>query len=266
MRPAWFSANHPLVQREVRQWRKQLRQLWFTFLILPCACTLCLGSPSLLFSPGPRAFQQDLAQGAFLAAWGWEILLSVWLTVVTTTRAIALVARERETSNWPLLRLTPFDPVDIVKAKTGALIYGLRWPIALVLGLRLASVVVTVFGAVQTQQLTLVETGLASLFLFIFCAELLVNVGYNCAVGLLASTLTRTTAAANALVYPLHFALFLFIFLPLWYLFGGEIFGYSFKDSLSGGLTLFNSLIIAQVIVGALLFRVAAAQAQRLTD
>ncbi len=192
----------------------------------------------------------------------------MWLGVLATNRAMASIARERETQNWELLRLTPFDVREIMAAKVAAVVYWLRWPIALVLVLRLLGVVA---GLADVSSSIGVPGFLAGmLFLIIFCGELIVSVLYNCAVGLLASAFARTTAAANAVVYPLHFGLLLFIFIPVLRLPVPRLFEHyvwsNYLELIATGSYIYLALMLTQVVVAGILFFIAYFQAGRLVD
>jgi hypothetical protein len=269
--PAWLSSSHPIVQRELSQWRKQTRALWLTFLLAPVAITGCLWLP-YVWVPA-SASGASIVAGLFLTAWLWEIVLSLWLGFVATTRAITLVSYERETRNWPLLRLTLFDVPDILRAKIGAVFYGLRWPIVLVIGLRITALAATVLT-----QPDLGSPGallVAGLFTLLFCAELVISVAYNCAVGLLASAITRSTAAANALVYLIHTLLFVLLYGPLWYWAAAPLSEMVFLPAryrldpghaIAAGMTFFAVMMLSQVILARLMSLFAEARVERITD
>ncbi|MBM4422756.1 MAG: hypothetical protein FJ030_05120 [Chloroflexi bacterium] len=202
-----------------------------------------------------------------MTVWGWEGWLSLWMGIVVTTRTALLIARERESQNWPLLRVTPFDSADILKAKAGAALYWVRWPIIQLLFLRAACVAIAV---ANSPDITPTQTALAAAFALLFCAELFVSAVYNCSVGLTASAFAKTSAVANAAAYSLHIALFLFIFLPIWNRFAGPIFeAFFYSDHLSTltrSIAVFSLLIAAQLALAGAMFFIAAIQLRRIVE
>lgn len=267
--PVWASPSHPLVRRELGAWRKHRRQLWLTFLLIPGLCTAVYWASFII--PAYRRGLSEIPSAFLLTLWAWEGVLCMWLSVVATTRAISLIAQERETQNWPLLRITPLDPHEITRSKIGAVVYWLRWPIAFLLILRIVCVL---FTAAASNGITAPQLALAALLAVIFAAELLVSMLYNCAAGLVVSSFTRATANANAIVYLLHTTLFLFIFLPIWMTLGkgiSEGFGLyylrpDYWSILGRSAILFIALIGAQGLLGGLMLIVATARAARIVE
>ena len=260
-RSAWASPAHPVVRRELLLWRKATRQLWISFLFFP----LCCSSSFVLTSRDPAS---DFRPALTFGLWGWGGFLSMWLGVLVTSRAMTLIAHERETRNWELLRLTAFDMREIMAAKVAAVVYWLRWPIALVLVLRLLGVAAGLADVGSSIGAPGLIAGM--LFLIIFCSELIISVLYNCAVGLLASAFSRTIAAANAVVYPLHFGLLLFIFAPVLRSPVPRLFEHyvwsNYLELITTGIYLYLVLILTQVVTAAIMFFIAYVQARRFVD
>jgi hypothetical protein len=172
-----------------------------------------------------------------------------------------------------VLRLTLLNVADILRAKIGAIFYWLRWPLILVMALRLAALAIT-FAANLSGPSPAVSI-LAVLFTGIFCAEIVISVTYNCAVGLLASSLTRTTGAANGIVYAIHAALFALVFGPLWYVGAGHFassfflpppYGPHLFEGLIAGLSLLAILILSQGVLIALMGLVAISRVEHIAD
>ncbi len=207
----------------------------------------------------------DFRPALTFGLWGWGGFLSMWLGVLATSRAMSLIARERETQNWELLRLTAFDVREIMAAKVAAVLYWLRWPIALVLVLRLLSVVAGLADVSSSIGVSGLIAGM--LFIAIFCFELIVSILYNCAVGLLASAFSRTIAAANAVVYPLHFSLLLFIFVPVLSRPVPRLFEHfvwsNYQELITTGIYLYSALILTQIVTAAVMFFIAYVWARR---
>ncbi len=142
--PAWARPRHPVVDYELRHWRRSRvwravrYTLWggsLTFLLLPAACSL-LFSLSATFSSAPEAVLG--IGGTFTLGLVVVSSLANWLNSLTASLLGAtLIARERECQSWPFLRLTTLSSADIVGGKFAALLYTLANPLLLVTGLRL---------------------------------------------------------------------------------------------------------------------------------
>ncbi|MEK7276981.1 MAG: hypothetical protein AAB427_06500 [Chloroflexota bacterium] len=234
--PRWATTAHPIYRREAALWRRRSGRwqwLFLPFLFLPLCCAAVCGL-SLL----PVALEDNSA-GALAAVGGVTLIVGLWslhgfaawgISLITTIAASTVIARERETLNWPLLRLTTLKPQEIVLAKIAALLTWLRWPIAALLLARLAAVAATALGAAalvlvapainpdvtasaQVALWMLTASGAAFLAAFLV-VELAASIIYNCAIGLLASAYSRSSASAVALTFVLNLVLALFVFAP----------------------------------------------------
>jgi hypothetical protein len=183
-----------------------------------------------------------LATGGVLvfAAWGLSTFVNWLLGLAASVFAATLIARERETRAWPLLRLTPLTTMEILGGKFAALLYRLAGPLHLVVVLRLVALggglltLLLVLLAAQTTWAALRET-VASQFPFTpfewqslavfggltavvgtlgWLIEPYLTALYNGAVGLAVSTLARTQGAAVVLVFATHFGLGLALYAP----------------------------------------------------
>jgi len=164
--PDWTEPAHPITTHELSLWRKQRRVLWITFVILPLLVSSCMWSAFL--SPRRILRPNDLLSALNLNIWGLQLFLGIWLGVIVTSRAATLIARERETRNWALLKTTPHIESEILSLKAQAIFYDLRWPISLVFSLRALSIV----GSVAAAPLDSVgEAAQAAIFVVVFCAD-----------------------------------------------------------------------------------------------
>jgi hypothetical protein len=267
---------HPLTWPEAAYWRKQRVRLLITFVLFPLTISAALWAVSLWISwvMAPSAPYQTVVPDWFdnlvINIWGVEIFLSIWLAVVVIQRATLGIAHLRETLNWPLVKIMPYSLDELYRQKAKAIEHSLRWPIRLVLALRVASVVLWVFN---TPGVSFTECVLAATFIYVFCAELVVSVRYNSAVGLFASTLAKTTAQANGLAYLLQGLLFLFVFAPFWWNFAQgwpfmfTAFQYTNDTAiLSAALGQFAVLAVVQLLMVGLCNSFAVRQAERLIE
>lgn len=218
--------------RTFRRWR------WVAvpFALLPCACTGIFTLTAL-----PVAFEAGSPQWTVAILVGWVILSMLWITggllgwalgTFANIGAAVTVARERETHNWAMLRLTAMPIREIVAAKLAALTRLIFWPAVVALGLEVASfglsgvaliVGVLVLGASAPQDfrpemqigvIAAILGGEPVITIYAIVATT-ISLLYNCAVGLLTSTLTRTTASAVILSFGIHFGINLFVFVPV---------------------------------------------------
>ncbi len=258
---------HPLTWPDVAFWRKQRRSLLLTFIGLPLLVSIALWGAYVgpILSGYVTISFKDLSTAIATNLWAMQIILGLWLGMVCTIRATAAIAHLRETSVWPLVKIMPYSLPELFRYKTQALQHGLRWPIRLVLILRVASLL---FGFITTPPVSLFECMLTAVFLCLFCAELFISVRYNCAVGLLASTLARTTAQANGFAYLLHGALFLVFFAPLWWGFWqGSVSGFGVNSPAAGAvLVQYGLLSVMQLLIIGVCYSVAIRRAERLVD
>jgi len=143
--PTWAKSNHPVVRRELNLWRRTLKRwrwLFIPLLFLPCACSaLCslTGLPLAMEASSPL-----LGLGLFLG-WGAFMTFSfgsgIVTWIVTTFASISsatIIARERETQNWAMLRLTTLSIPEIIYAKLAAIGRLLFWPVVIMLGVQIA--------------------------------------------------------------------------------------------------------------------------------
>ncbi len=236
MFPRWATTAHPIYRREAALWRKRSGRwqwLFLPFLFFPLCCAAACGL-SLL----PIALE-DNSPGALAAVGGLTLIVGLWslhgfaawgVSLITTIAASTVIARERETLNWALLRVTSLTSQEIVLAKIAALLNWLRWPLAALLLARLAAVAATAAGAavlvlfapqinpditasMQVALWILTVAGAALLAAFLL-VELAASIIYNCAIGLLSSAFVRSTASAVALTFVLNLVLALFVFAP----------------------------------------------------
>jgi hypothetical protein len=249
--PKWATSGHPIFQRELKIWRKNRWQIWLPFFVFPAGC---IGFYWITSRSLTRYLSTSDLLGT-LSGWlfGLQILFGAWLSICIIFRTIAIVAHERETQMWPLLRATSLSIAEIVSAKIAATLQTLRWPITVTLLTRAATVVLALIA--NYDQAGLAGLFLGALFTLIFCAELLISVIYNCAVGVTASALSADSAKANGLAYLLHFGLSLFIFLPVVYPVVRNINTYELSSTFIGGAGLFLLLILLQSALGIGLFR-----------
>jgi hypothetical protein len=249
--PAWVRPTHPIVRNEVRHWahsrgwRVVRYLLWggsLTFFLVPAGCALLFGVFSR-FTTSPAETILALG-GVFTIGLAVISALAHWLNSLSASvLGATLIARERESQTWPLLRLTSLTSVDIAGGKLMALLYTLAWPLYLVTGLRLLaflSGLATVLLAFAASGLTL--PGLRALFSPVFeelqltpdqwLAGLIIaiiglllalaawfiepffGVLYNGLLGLTVSTLARSSGAAIVLVFAAHFGLVLGLYWP----------------------------------------------------
>lgn len=263
---------HPLTWPEAARWRKQQIRLLTTFVIFPFVLSAGLWIANywvgLVTSHGQYIIP-DWFDNLVINVWGVEIFLSIWLTVVAIQRSTLGIAHLRETLNWPLVKIMPYSLDELYRQKAKAIEHSLRWPIRLVIALRAISVILWVFN---TPGVTLTECVLAAVFIYLFCAELIVSVRYNSAVGLLASTYSKTTAQANGITYFLQGWLFLFVFAPLWWSFAqnwitlGAFQVTGDTAILNAALIQFALLAIVQLLIIGLCNSFAIRQAERLIE
>ena len=249
--PAWARRTHPIVQYEAghwarsRGWRAARQLVWggsLTFILAPAACAILFALQSQFTSPS----EAILALGGVFAV-GLALLttLAVWFSNLSAgVLGATLIARERESQNWPLLRLTTLTSLDIVGGKFMALVYTLLGPLRLITGLR----ILALLAASVTLALAFVASGLtgrqlAALFVPLF-QEFSVAPGqwlglglfgalalawgaitwlfepfwgllYYGTIGLTASTLTRSRGTAIVLMVAAHFCLAFGLYAPV---------------------------------------------------
>ena len=284
--PPWASPAHPIARREAAAWRKTLRK--WGWLVIPVILLALISSACSLISNLPLLLQVGLSAenlilaGVFLTQslaqtiWNlnntvaWIVDLAIGLGMTIT------IARERETQNWDLLRLTPVSVNEILLAKTTAILRQFRWPILLTtlvntLGLPLLGAVAIGFmlllnmvepGLIpQNTRITAIVVVALSLFptLLFMWLNTLLNIAYNCSIGLAVSCSARTQANAVAFSLVTHFVLNTFILTPafLIFLITAGAFG-GLAGLLADSPLLAVILIVAIFTILFLAFRIAA--------
>ncbi len=236
--PGWASPNHPLARRELGLWQKASRKwrwLSIPLLLFPLCCVGACGLtmiPMAVADNSPAAWLFTILLPFMIGLWSFHGLATFALSLFLTIGAATLIARERETRNWQLLRLTTLSLPEIVGAKTVSLFYWLRWPILGLFVLRLVVTILSVGGLAAVIYLLLavdptfvappelqLNLGLglgasAIISTAFFLLELLISVLYNCVVGLTASSFMRTSASAVGVAFAAHLILALFVFAP----------------------------------------------------
>jgi len=243
--PAWTSPDHPIVHRELQHWRRRTeRWRWLLlvgFLLLPvCGSVCCVlsASPILL-----EIFTQSSTDAGQIAAalfmlggmilvglWVFQSILSFGLSLLRGIGASTLIAYERETQNWSLLRLTPLGVEDVVRAKLAGLWRWLMWPTLLLLILRVFTLGITaiVVALIIAFTMSLSPPDLATqlqvwgyfvggliVFGLYYVVELIGSVLYDSIIGLVASSFSRTSATAIGMTFALNFGMNLFLFTPI---------------------------------------------------
>lgn len=247
--PIWATLEHPIVRHEQLSWRRFLRRWWWLAL-LPIAFTL-LTSVCSLVGNLPIIFQTTLTNNApaefrliavLLIAQTiiqtiWNINGSVqWVVSLAIGFGSAIaIARERESQNWALLRLTPMPATEIVLAKAVAIVRQFIWPLIITTAINIVGLALLtlglVGGAVFLGQVTpeLFNTGipfwvsviaLLSLLpaIILMIMSTILDTIYNTSLGLLASAWANTRANAIAYAIVLQFVLNTFIYLPVFFL------------------------------------------------
>jgi hypothetical protein len=265
--PYWATPSHPIARRELIVWRKgglSLWWLWIIFLLPPLCGALGLFFSLLsavfsfnsasAFNEVPAEFWAGITGGTLLTAlWGMQAFLGWGLGLFVVIGSAGVIARERESQNWPLLRLTSFDVPDIVSAKMVAILRGLIRPLMALLILRVLSVVGTVvfvyiLAAVTRnndgQQLQAITVN-AILFLPFFLLTALSGTLYTSALSTLVSSIVRTPAVALAMSFVTLLLLWLFAFLPIQYV------AYTIIDRLAQALLPYwvSSQILIPIII-----------------
>ncbi|MEK7807942.1 MAG: hypothetical protein AAB571_02645 [Chloroflexota bacterium] len=237
MLPSWASNDHPIVQRETALWKKRSRQwswVWIIFLLLPLMCSgLCGLSMTPILIEANSAGEWLFSIGAILSVTLWMLhgflMFGIWLLSSIGTSTV--IARERETQNWSLLRITTLNIPEIVHAKVIGVLRWLSLPLALAVVLRIAmsgllfivailiifSATVGVGATAPQLQAVLVVASLAAcvIIAIYFIIELAAAMLYNCSIGLLSSVLARTSANAIAIMFVLHFGISFFLIAPI---------------------------------------------------
>lgn len=227
----WVAPNHPIARRELyvlqrigRRWEGAWGLVWFFIFIGPLFGSLACGVGAF-FSSILHAYDSLFW---LFGLWQIQILPTMALKLFASLAAAVLIARERETLNWPLLRITPFSLVNILNAKLAGLFYWLEDGFRLLLyGRGVLAVVTFIVGLALVRQTQPALTGspqwpvwvgggLIAVLIAIFSfAELIVGLLYNFAVGLCVSAFSRTSSAAIAFTFIVQIVLWAFVFMPL---------------------------------------------------
>jgi len=252
--PAWATTQNPVFRYETGRWRRSRFRRYvqptawsaalFFFLFFVCLPATCAGlvavAPSSSGAPASSSRLSDFLSAAvlfLLASGGLSALANTLMGLVSSALAATLIARDRETQTWPLLRLTTLTPGQIVGGKLAAFFYILKssmhlvalWralTIASALGVGilfvltspdLQSVLDGLRAAVPPEAgLTLAGVGLIGLMAVAYwLIEPYFTVAYSGAVGLAVSTFARTRRWAIALVFITEFALALALYWPV---------------------------------------------------
>jgi len=232
LRPfTWVAPNHPIARRELhlmqrvgRQWDGAWGCVWFFVFVGPLFGSLACGVGAF-FSSIIDAYD---ALFWLFGLWQLQLLPTLGMKLFASLAAAVVIARERETQNWPLLRITPFSIPNILNAKLAGLYYWLEDSFRLMLYARgilaLATFIVCAALVYQTQPTVAAESqwllwvggGLtATLFAMFAFAELIVGLLYHFAVGLCVSAYSRASGAAIAFTFLAHLVLWAFIFMPV---------------------------------------------------
>jgi hypothetical protein len=233
MKPRWASVNHPITRRELQQWfrhRRALRWLWLLFILPPLCGPASLVVTLLvvyhLSTPyediPPEVWGFAISGAVVIGLWGLQAFLGWGVGLFAAIGSATTVAHERETLNWPLLRITTLHASEIVLAKIAALLRWLSPSVLLLVGLRTLTVIGTLafiffwnkdifsFPADVWGGLT----ALTLIFLPICITTTFTDLIYNFAIGLFASTILRTSAGSLAIGLGALGLLWMFVFLP----------------------------------------------------
>ncbi len=163
--PAWVHRRHPIVHGETRHWRRSrvwratLGLLWggtLLFLVVPAACALLVSSQANYTTP---------AEAILVRGGSFTFGLAVASAAASGVNGLAagllgatLIARERETQSWPVLRLTTLTSLEIIGGKFVALLRTLALPMTLVVFLR----GLTLLAGLLTVAMAAVASGLTA--------------------------------------------------------------------------------------------------------
>jgi len=234
--------------------------------------------------------------GAILSVTLWMLhgflMFGIWLLSSIGTSTV--IARERETQNWSLLRITTLNIPEIVHAKVIGVLRWLSLPLALAVVLRIAmsgllfivailiifSATVGVGATAPQLQAVLVLASLAAcvIIAIYFIIELAAAMLYNCSIGLLSSVLARTSANAIAIMFVLHFGISFFLIAPIQQvvILAVSVFSLQWVSTanpvtqmITPFITIGSSIIInlaIQIGVGVIAYALAVDQAKRIAD
>lgn len=253
--PPWARHSHPMVSHETRHWRKsRVRWLvrggsWVSIAVVLVLASACSGTFVLLVAPNPRPIDLVLSVGGVFAftAFALSALFEGLTNLAITIYAATLIARERETQNWPFLRLTTMTTLEIIGAKLAAIVYIFFETLSLIVLLRLVALgagLLTAFGAVVLAAasapvsstpvqplpnapdlwallaeidvpllLGLLVGGVLSVLGWFFGPYF--NAVYSSAVGLAVSSLVKSRGAAVPTVFAVQFGIGLAVYTPV---------------------------------------------------
>ncbi len=252
--PAWATTQNPVFRYETGRWRRSRFRRYvqpaawsvalFLFLIFVCLPAACAGLLTVTSSssglPVSDSRLSDFLSAAvlfLLASGALSALANALMGLAASALAATLIARDRETQTWPLLRLTTLTPGQIVGGKFAAFLDILKNSMHLV-ALWRALTVAAALGAGVLFILTMpdVQSALADLRSAVpaeagltlaggvlvglmaaayWLVEPYFTVVYNGAVGLAVSTFARTRRWAIALVFITQFTLGLALYWPV---------------------------------------------------
>lgn len=236
--PAWARPDHPVARREETRWRRLLKKwawLWIIVVGGPCACSALCTLSSL-----PSVGYQGVPWQQSMAVVGWIGFMAIWITVglwswilatFVSVAAATVIASEREARSWSLLRLTPMTIREALAAKLTALLRIIAWPAAGILGIEVLGtglaaaaglffvlVLLPINAPLDRTTQILSAAGVLVLWPAAVTYILITSViglAYNASVGLLSSTLAKTTGTAVILSFVVSFGIAAFVILPV---------------------------------------------------
>jgi hypothetical protein len=246
--PAWIDAKHPIARYEESSWRKFLRRWWWLamlpilFTIVSSGCSL-VGNVPVFVQMAVAANDPSLTwvaagtvvQTILTALWNINSSVQWVVSVAIGFGAAITIARERESQNWALLRLTPLPPTEIVLAKAVAIVRQFLWPIVITTAVNIVGVALVALGvaggavilgqAVPELRSTDIPLWIGIIALLSLAPAVLLmlintilDILYNTSLGLLASSWATTRANAVAYAIILHFVVNTFVYLPIFFL------------------------------------------------
>ena len=156
--PSWARPNHPILRRELRQWR---RANWMKFTHWGCLLSLLAVLISITGSCSCCGLVITVDAGDDPITWlGYSLIgfgLSLWmvdwlgqwgLSMAATVLTAPRLSAEIEDRTWDMMRLTTMPASEIVMAKWAAALWQLRWlTLALSLLRLLLLLLFSLFGA-----------------------------------------------------------------------------------------------------------------------
>ncbi len=299
--PAWASAHHPIAHREHTLWNRAVRPwrwLWIPLILLPLGCSAMCGLVAL-----PVALEDNTLAGwlftigftLFIGIWALQGFINFGLNMLLSVGAATLIARERESQNWAMLRITILHIPEIIGAKTASLLRQARAPIIAVLALRIVATAATLLLtggfiyliAIPNDASSEISPYLSDATLWLafalgglvvaiyFIVELIAGVFYNCGIGLLASCFSRTSGTAVGITFVLHFVLWFFVLTPIQQLIFPLIFAFSITIPpdiaaivlpITSGVISFLLPLVFEAVVALAAFAIVLNQAPRIVE